>query len=33
MKIRNSVTNADKIVKINFEYKLVDDLRDNPKDL
>ena len=30
-KIRNSMTNAAKITKINFEYNLVDDLRDNPK--
>ena len=31
MKICNSMPNAVKIAKINFEYKLVDDLRDNPK--
>ena len=30
-KICNSVTNAVKIARINFEYKLIDDLRDNPK--
>ena len=30
-KIHNSVTNAVKIAKINFEYKLVDDSHDNPK--
>ena len=30
-KICNSVANAVKIAKTNFEYKLVDDLRDNPK--
>ena len=30
-KIRNSVTNAVKIANINIEYKLVNDLRDNPK--
>ena len=29
--ICNSVTNAVKIPKINFEYKLVDDMRENPK--
>ena len=29
--IRNSVTNAVKIAKINIEYKLVYDIRDNPK--
>ena len=30
-KIRNSATNAVKVAKINFEYKLVEDMRDNPK--
>ena len=30
-KICNSVTNAVKIAKINLEYKLVDDMRDNLK--
>ena len=30
-KICNSVTNAAKIAKINFEYKLVNDMSDNPK--
>ena len=29
-RIRNSVTNAVKIAKIIFEYKLVDDMLDNP---
>ena len=29
--ICKSVTNAVKIANINFEYKLVDDMRDNPK--
>ena len=31
-KICNSVTNAVKIAKINYEYKLVDYIHDNPKD-
>ena len=31
-RIRNSVTNAAKIAKINFEYKLVDDMLDNPNE-
>ena len=30
-KIRNCVTNAFKIARINFQYKLVDDMRNNPK--
>ena len=30
-KIRNCVTNAVKIAMINFEYKLFNDMRDNPK--
>ena len=30
-KICNSETNAVKIAKINFEYKLIDDLHDNQK--
>ena len=30
-KISNSVTNAAKITKINFEYKLVDDMHDDMK--
>ena len=30
-KICNSVTNAIKISKINFAYKLFDDIHDNPK--
>ena len=30
-RIRNSVTNAVKIAKINFEYKLVGYILDNPK--
>ena len=29
-RIRNKVTNAVKIAKINFEYKLVDDMLYNP---
>ena len=31
MKINNRVTNVAKIAKINFEYKLVDDMSGNPK--
>ena len=30
-KIRNSATNVDKIARTKFEYKLVDDMLDNPK--